>query len=56
MKKAKQREADIKKRAVNEQKMEKQELVYQMLIAMRQHFPELLNWMSEVDDLSLIHI
>jgi len=50
MKKAKQREADIKKRAVNEQKMEKQELVYQMLIAMRQHFPELLDWMSEVDD------
>ena len=50
MKKSKQREADIKKRAANEKKIEKQELVYQMLIAMRQHFPELLDWMREVDD------
>ena len=50
MKKSKQREADIKKRAANEKKIEKQELVYQMLIAMRQHFPEFLDWMREVDD------
>ena len=48
--KAKLREVEIKRRVQNKRKREKEELVFEMLITVRQHFPELLDWMREVDD------
>jgi len=48
--KAKQREAAIKMRSELEKRQEKIGLVYEMLITLRQHFPELLDWMREVEE------
>ena len=48
--KAKLREVEIKWRVQNKRKREKKELVFEMLITVHQHFPELLDWMREVDD------
>ena len=44
------REARVRQRAANEPKRAKQELVHEMLITIRQHFPDLLDWMRQVDD------
>ena len=48
--KAKLREVQIKKLAANKRQREKKELVFEMLATIRQHFPDLLEWMRQVDD------
>ena len=42
--------AAIEQREANKPKREKRELVFEMLITIRQHFPELFDWMRQVDD------
>jgi len=48
--KAKLRLAAIKQRKANKPKREKRELVLELLITIRQHFPDLFDWMRQVDD------
>ena len=48
--KVKQREASAEKRVIAEQKRKKTALVYEMHRTIRQHFPDLLDWMRQVDD------
>ncbi|MFZ4526730.1 MAG: hypothetical protein ACOYOE_14685 [Chlorobium sp.] len=48
--KTKLREVQIKKLTANKRKREKKELVFEILITVRQHFPDLFDWMREVDD------
>ena len=49
-KKANLRQAKLKKLVQNKAAMEKKDLVFEMLATIRQHFPDLLKWMREVDD------
>lgn len=44
------REDAIKKREANKPSPEKEELVFEMLITIREHFPDLLDWMRQIDD------
>lgn len=48
--KARLREAEIKIRVANKPKRDKKELVYEMLITIREHFSDLLAWMRKIDD------
>lgn len=48
--KARLREAEIKMRKANKPKREKRELVFEMHITIREHFPDLLDWMRKIDD------
>lgn len=48
--KIKQREASAHKQVIAEQKRKKTALVYEMHRTIRQHFPDLLDWMRQVDD------
>ena len=50
VRKAKRREAAIKKREANKLRREDQELVHEMVVTIRQHFPELFDWMRQLDD------
>lgn len=50
LKKKKQREAKLRKRAILKQKRHKTRLVYQMYTTITHHFPELFDWMGEIDD------
>ena len=49
-KKAKQREALVRTQTVASQQQKKKELVHEMYRTVRLHFPELFDWMREVDD------
>jgi hypothetical protein len=49
-KKAKQREAVAKQETAASQQQKKKQLVYEMYCTICQHFPELFEWMREVDD------
>lgn len=42
--------AAIKQRKANKPKREKRELVVELLITIRQHFPDLFDWMRQIDD------
>ena len=44
------REVLIQKLAANKRQREKKELVFELLATIRQHFPDLLEWMRQVDD------
>lgn len=44
------RQKEIKKREANRPSREKKELVFEMLATIREHFPDLLEWMRQVDD------
>ena len=48
--KARLREAEIKMRKANKPKREKKELVFEMRITIREHFPDLFDLMRKIDD------
>lgn len=48
--KTKQRQTKIKQRKADKPKREKKELVLEMLLTIREHFPEMFDWMREIDD------
>ncbi len=50
IRKAKQRKEAIRKKTITHQQGKKKELVYEIYSTLRLHFPELFDWMREVDD------
>lgn len=48
--KAKLRQAAIKQREANKPKREKRELVFELFLTIREHFPDLFDWMRQIDD------
>lgn len=48
--KVKQREAAVRKQTVTSQQQKKKELVHEMYRTIRLYFPELFNWMRELED------
>jgi len=48
--KAKLRQAKIKQRKANKPKREKRELVFEMHLTIHEHFPDLFNWMRQIND------
>ena len=50
LKKNKKREEKKKEALIVEQKRQKTELIYQIYTTINHHFPELFDWMREIDD------
>jgi hypothetical protein len=50
LKKAKKRQQKLKKAKIAEQKRKQTELVYLIYTTITHHFPDLLDWMREIDD------
>ena len=50
LKKARKRKAKIEKAAISAQQENKAELIYQIHSTITHHFPELFDWMRDIDD------
>ena len=50
LKKEKKREKKLAQAAIRAQKAKKTELIYQIYTTITHHFPELFDWMREIDD------